>query len=88
MGIFISGNYSWDNIILGDVSIRFDGSSEFGSDSQWGSFWSVGGGINVHNLKFMKALPWLNQFKIRGTYGATGKVNYPPYAARILTRFF
>ena len=82
MGIFISGNYSWDNIILGDVSIRFDGSSEFGSDSQWGSFWSVGGGINVHNLKFMKALPWLNQFKIRGTYGATGKVNYPPYAAR------
>ena len=30
----------------------------------------------------MQSLPWINQFKIRGTYGATGKVNYPPYAAR------
>ena len=28
MGIFLSGNYSWDNIFLGDVSIRFDGSSD------------------------------------------------------------
>lgn len=82
MGIFVSGNYSWDNILLGDVSLRFDGSSEFGSESQWGAFWSLGAGINVHSLKFMQALPWLNQFKIRGTYGATGKVNYPPYAAR------
>jgi len=82
MGIFLSGNYSWDNIFLGDVSIRFDGSSEFGSESRWGSFWSLGAGVNVHNFEFMQSLPWINQFKIRGTYGATGKVNYPPYAAR------
>lgn len=82
MGIFVSGNYSWDNIFMADASIRFDGSSEFGSESRWGSFWSLGAGVNVHNFKFMAALPWINQFKIRGTYGATGKVNYPPYAAR------
>ena len=37
--------------------------------------------IPVHNFEFMKSIPWLNQFKVRGTYGATGKVNYPPYAA-------
>ena len=82
MGIFFSGNYSWNNIFLADASIRFDGSSEFGAESQWGSFWSLGAGINVHNFEFMKSIPWLNQFKVRGTYGATGKVNYPPYAAR------
>lgn len=82
MGIFLTGNYSWDNKFLADVSIRFDGSSEFGSESQWGSFWSLGAGANIHNFSFMEALPWINQFKIRGTYGSTGKVNYPPYAAR------
>ena len=82
MGIFVTGNYSWDNKFLADVSVRFDGSSEFGSESQWGSFWSFGVGANIHNFKFMQALPWVNQLKIRGTYGATGKVNYPPYAAR------
>jgi TonB-linked SusC/RagA family outer membrane protein len=82
LGIFLSGNYSWNNIFLADVSVRFDGSSEFGSESQWGSFWSLGGGVNLHNFKFMQAIPWINQLKIRGTYGSTGKVNYPPYAAR------
>ena len=82
MGIFLSGNYSWDNIFLADASIRFDGSSEFGSESQWGSFWSLGAGVNIHNFKFMKSLPWINSLKVRGTYGSTGKVNYPPYAAR------
>lgn len=82
MGIFLTGNYSWDNKFLADVSVRFDGSSEFGSESQWGSFWSLGAGANIHNFSFMEALPWINQFKIRGTYGSTGKVNYPPYAAR------
>ncbi len=63
MGIFISGNYSWDNIILGDVSIRFDGSSSLVPIHSGGSFWSVGGGINVHNLKFMKALRGLINLK-------------------------
>ena len=82
MGIFFTGNYSWNDIVLGDVSVRFDGSSEFGSESQWGSFWSFGLGANIHNIKFMQNIPWINQLKIRGTYGATGKVNYPPYAAR------
>ncbi|MEA5006836.1 MAG: SusC/RagA family TonB-linked outer membrane protein [Rikenellaceae bacterium] len=81
-GLFISGNYTYDNIYLADASIRVDGSSEFGSDSKYAPFWVLGLGINTHNYEFLKDSDVINQLKIRGTYGLTGKVNYPPYVAR------
>lgn len=81
-GIFLSANYTYDNIYLADASIRIDGSSEFGSDSKYAPFWVGGLGMNIHNYKFLKNSSVINQLKIRGTYGLTGKVNYPPYVAR------
>lgn len=47
-------NYSFDNIYLADVSLRFDGNSEFGSDQRFAPFFSGGLGLNLHNYKFMK----------------------------------
>ncbi len=76
-GLFISSNYSYDNIYLADASIRVDGSSEFGSDSKYAPFWVLGLGVNIHNYDFLKKSDFINQFKVRGTYGLTGKVNYP-----------
>lgn len=35
-------NYSYDNIYLADASVRFDGSSEFGSRSAFRSFFLPG----------------------------------------------
>ncbi len=81
-GLFISGNYTYDNIYLADASIRVDGSSEFGSDSKYAPFWVLGLGVNIHNYDFLKNSEIINQLKVRGTYGLTGKVNYPPYVAR------
>lgn len=81
-GLFLSGNYTYNNIYLADASIRIDGSSEFGSDSKYAPFWVGGVGINFHNYEFLKNSDVINQLKIRGTYGLTGKVNYPPYVAR------
>jgi len=81
-GLFISGNYTYDNIYLADASIRVDGSSEFGSDSKYAPFWVLGLGVNIHNYDFLKSSDVINQLKVRGTYGLTGKVNYPPYVAR------
>jgi len=81
-GLFISGNYTYDNIYLADASIRVDGSSEFGSDSKYAPFWVLGLGVNIHNYDFLKNSEIINQLKIRGTYGLTGKVNFPPYVAR------
>lgn len=77
-------NYSYDNIYLFDASLRLDGSSQFGSEKKWATFWSTGAGINLHNYNFMKNIGWVNLLKVRASYGLTGKVNFPSYTAQTM----
>lgn len=74
-------NYSFDERYLFDLSFREDASSQFGADKRWAPFWSAGLGWNLHNEHFMEGVDWLQQFKIRGSYGLTGSQNYDPYQA-------
>lgn len=81
-GFMASLNYSLDNIYLIDASVRFDGSSAFGSEKRFAPFWSFGAGVNIHNYKFLRDYDVINHLKIRGSYGQTGKANFPAYTAR------
>ena len=74
-------NYSYDERYLFDFSFREDASSQFGADKRWAPFWSAGLGWNLHNEHFMEAADWLQQLKIRGSFGLTGSQNYDPYQA-------
>ncbi|MCQ4873897.1 SusC/RagA family TonB-linked outer membrane protein [Butyricimonas paravirosa] len=74
-------NYSYDERYLLDLSFREDASSRFGSDKRWAPFWSVGLGWNLQNEGFLKDVTFINQLKIRGSYGLTGSQNYNPYQA-------
>ncbi len=80
-GTLASVNYSFNNIYLVDASLRFDGSSQFGTDKKIAPFWAFGAGLNIHNYSFMQNYPYVSTLKVRGTYGATGKVNFPAYTA-------
>lgn len=53
-------------------SVRYDGSSKFGADNQWGLFYSVGASWNIHNEEFMKDLSSINVLKLRASYGLNG----------------
>lgn len=75
-------NYSFDNKYLFDASIRNSGSSMYGSDNRWGTFWALGVGWNVHHEKFMKNVSWIQQMKLRSSYGYTGSQNFDPFQAR------
>ena len=81
IGTFLTLNYTYNDIYLFDASVRFDGSSEFGSNNRFATFWSGGAGINFHNYDFMKN-SLITLLRLKANYGQTGKVNYPPYAAR------
>lgn len=70
-GVTGNVNYSYDNRYYVDGSYRVDGSSEYGSDRKWAPFWSIGVGWNLHNEHFLHA-PWLNNMKLRASYGETG----------------
>lgn len=81
-------NYSYDERYLSDFSIRYNGSSAFGSDNRWGTFWSVGVGWNLHKEAFMQNLDWLNLFKLRASYGLSGSQNFNPYQAKATYNFY
>lgn len=80
-GLLASVNYSYNDIYLFDGSWRLDGSSQFGADKRFAPFWSVGVGINIHNYGFLKDNGMITLLRVRGSYGSTGKVNFPSYTA-------
>lgn len=62
-------DYSWRNLILASFTIRRDGSSRFGKNNKYGTFPAATLGYRLsENLQ--KA--WLNDLKIRGSWGKTG----------------
>ena len=63
------------------ASLRYDGSSLFGSENKWGLFWSVGASWNIHNEDFLKSLTYINMLKLRASYGVNGNNNILPYRA-------
>ncbi len=88
LGITGAVNYSYDERYLADLSIRFNGSSVFGSDNRWGTFWSTGLGWNIHKEKFMENVSWVNLMKLRASYGLTGNQNFNPYQAKATYNFY
>lgn len=65
-------NYSYDSRYLFTFTVRRDGSSVFGSDNKYGTFPSIALGWNIANEKFMEKADWLNNLKLRLSYGKAG----------------
>ena len=82
LSFFGNVDYNYANKYFLAASIREDGSSLFGSQNKWGTFWSVSGSWNVTNEEFMKSTSdWLSLLKIRASYGVNGNNNIAPYRA-------
>lgn len=81
VGWFAAANYAWKNRYFVDGSYRVSGSSKFGADNKYAPFWSVGAGWNIHNEKFAKDAGWIDQLRLRASYGYTGSVKFSPYQA-------
>ncbi|WP_179020881.1 SusC/RagA family TonB-linked outer membrane protein [Winogradskyella forsetii] len=64
--------YNYDNRYFVEGSIRRDGSSKFGSDFRWGTFYSVGASWAISNESFMDNIDAISSLKIRGSYGELG----------------
>jgi TonB-linked SusC/RagA family outer membrane protein len=87
MGFLGSLNYSHDNRYLADLSIRYDGSSQFGSNKRWGTFWSAGLGWNIHEEAFAKGSDVVNILRLRGSTGYTGSQSFYPYQSIMMYRY-
>lgn len=73
--VFGRADYSFDDKYLLGVTVRRDGSSRFGANRRYGVFPSFSAGWRVTGEEFMKNVTWLNDLKIRGSYGVLGSQN-------------
>lgn len=65
-------SYDYADKYLLTVSARYDGSSRFGLNSQWGAFPSVSAGWKMNEEAFLKDIDWLSLFKLRAAWGMAG----------------
>lgn len=84
-GFFGRLGYDYKGRYLVEVNARYDGSSRFRSDRRWVWSPSVSIGWNLAQEKFWESLtPYINQFKVRGSYGSLANQNtknyYPTYS--------
>ncbi len=70
--VFGRVNYDYDNKFYASGSLRRDGNSRFASQSRWGTFWSAGAGVALDKLSGIAGVTWINQLKLRGSYGTVG----------------
>ena len=69
---FAKANYTYDDRYLASVTVRHDGSSRFGRNNRYGTFPSVSAGWRISQEKFMENVNWLDDLKLRVSWGQTG----------------
>ncbi|WP_331146136.1 TonB-dependent receptor [Hymenobacter sp.] len=70
---FAQANYDYKNRYLVTGSFRRDGSSRFDQSKQYGNFYATSVGWRVSEEAFFKgALPFVNNLKLRASYGVNG----------------
>ncbi len=72
---FGSVNYTLDNKYLASASLRTDGSSRFAAPVRWGNFYSFGAGWRISQENFMKNVKWIDELKLKASYGEAGNDN-------------
>ena len=72
MSMFLRANYNFRYKYYLTFSFRADGSSKFPADNRWGYFPSVGASWNFNRENLFKDSDWLNNGKLRFSWGLTG----------------
>lgn len=81
VSLFGVAEYSYNGRYYIKGSVRADGSSKFGPDRRWGTFWAASASWNIHNEEFMQDIKdVLNVLKLRYSYGVNGNDNIADYA--------
>ena len=65
-------NYTYDDKYLLSMTVRRDGSSRFGKNNRYATFPSFSLGWRLNREKFMQNLSWIDDLKVRGSWGQTG----------------
>ena len=77
VSFFGKADYNWKDLVLASFTIRRDGSSRFGENNRYGTFPAFTLGYRLsENLK----QDWINDLKLRASWGETGNQAISNYA--------
>ncbi len=71
--------YDYEGKYLISGTIRKDGSSNFGDNHKYGTFSSASVGWRISQEEFMKSIEFINDLKLRASYGSVGNQNIPAF---------
>ncbi len=79
IGAYTQAMYKFKDRYILTGGVRYEGNSKFSSSSRWGAFPMVTMAWRVSNEPFMKKLKFIDDFRLRGSWGLSGnspKDNY------------
>ena len=84
LSFFGRANYDYDGRYAVSATVRADGSSKFEKGNQWGIFPSAAASWTISNEGFMEDATWLDNLKLRYSYGTAGNNNIPSNVSSLL----
>lgn len=72
-------NYDYANKYLFSATLRADGSSRLADGNKWAYFPGVSLGWRILEEPFMQSVSFLDELKLRASYGAVGNTSIDPY---------
>ncbi|MFC4874504.1 SusC/RagA family TonB-linked outer membrane protein [Negadavirga shengliensis] len=83
-GFFSQAKYDYDDKYTFDLTLRRDGSSRFGTNTRWGNFGAISGGWRISSERFMQNATWVDNLRLRASYGVTGNSSIGNFESRTL----
>ncbi|MFD2599586.1 SusC/RagA family TonB-linked outer membrane protein [Sphingobacterium corticis] len=75
--------YSYNGKYTIQGTFRRDGSTRFGANNKWGNFGSVGASWNMAAEDFMQDVTFVDDLKLRASYGVTGNQDIGNYMSLV-----
>ena len=79
IGYLVRGAYNYRNTYYVTGTYRRDGASVFGKNTKWGNFGAFGLAWRITNEPFMKKVAFLNDLKLKGSWGRNGNQGIGAY---------
>jgi TonB-linked SusC/RagA family outer membrane protein len=73
--------YNFQDKYFVEAAVRRDGSSRFAPESRWGTFYSFGGSWSVNKESFMESATWVDDLRLKASYGQVGNNDLDRYYA-------
>ncbi|PZR29995.1 MAG: SusC/RagA family TonB-linked outer membrane protein [Citrobacter freundii] len=87
--IAVKVSYDYKGKYLAEAAVNYSGYNRYAPGDQYGVFYAAGLGWNIAKEDFIKDnISWINEMKLRATFGQTGNANVDNFGYYIYRSFY